>query len=290
MTAPTARPSSSCSGFRPGRVANDASGFQLAVGNVNQHRHSGVLAPRQRYRALASLMNGQTLASGRLRDSGRRDGVIDAPCLLRRHKLDISLMARHDHEQLPLGQAGDQRLADDVGREAQRRSRPDRRQLFRRRRSGDGHWRNHDVRRSDGADQLAALRRHGLHNTVIPLLAPILNNAFGGVAGTSNAVPDLRGALPDWLRRQRRHLPCRRDRRRGGALLDRQPRCRRIHARQSILPIQACHTYRSRTYHIRLRYSHVTATATVLPSGLDTVGIRPSQPRSMSTTRTSQYR
>jgi microcystin-dependent protein len=33
-------------------------------------------------------------------------------------------------------------------------------------------------------------------NTDIPLLAPVLNNAFGGVAGTSNAVPDLRSRFP----------------------------------------------------------------------------------------------
>jgi microcystin-dependent protein len=34
------------------------------------------------------------------------------------------------------------------------------------------------------------------NNTAIPLLAPILNNKFGGVSGTSNAVPDLRAAFP----------------------------------------------------------------------------------------------
>ena len=33
-------------------------------------------------------------------------------------------------------------------------------------------------------------------NTDIPLLAPVLNNQFGGVAGTSNAVPDLRSRFP----------------------------------------------------------------------------------------------
>jgi microcystin-dependent protein len=33
-------------------------------------------------------------------------------------------------------------------------------------------------------------------NSDIPLLAPILNNQFGGVAGTSNAVPDLRSRFP----------------------------------------------------------------------------------------------
>jgi microcystin-dependent protein len=33
-------------------------------------------------------------------------------------------------------------------------------------------------------------------NTDIPLLAPVLNNAFGGVPGTSNAVPDLRSRFP----------------------------------------------------------------------------------------------
>jgi microcystin-dependent protein len=33
-------------------------------------------------------------------------------------------------------------------------------------------------------------------NSDIPLLAPVLNNAFGGVAGTSNAVPDLRSRFP----------------------------------------------------------------------------------------------
>ena len=34
------------------------------------------------------------------------------------------------------------------------------------------------------------------NNTDIPLLAPVLNNAFGGVPGTSNAVPDMRIAFP----------------------------------------------------------------------------------------------
>ena len=34
------------------------------------------------------------------------------------------------------------------------------------------------------------------NNTDIPLLAPILNNAFGGVSGISNAVPDMRIAFP----------------------------------------------------------------------------------------------
>ena len=34
------------------------------------------------------------------------------------------------------------------------------------------------------------------NNTDIPLLAPILNNAFGGSIGTSNAVPDMRIAFP----------------------------------------------------------------------------------------------
>jgi microcystin-dependent protein len=33
-------------------------------------------------------------------------------------------------------------------------------------------------------------------NSDIPLLAPVLNNQFGGVAGTSNAVPDLRSRFP----------------------------------------------------------------------------------------------
>jgi microcystin-dependent protein len=34
------------------------------------------------------------------------------------------------------------------------------------------------------------------NNTDIPLLAPVLNNAFGGVPGTSNAVPNLNLAFP----------------------------------------------------------------------------------------------
>src|SRR6516165_1827289 len=34
------------------------------------------------------------------------------------------------------------------------------------------------------------------NNTSIPLLAPILNNKFGGVAGTSNAVPNLVNFFP----------------------------------------------------------------------------------------------
>jgi microcystin-dependent protein len=33
-------------------------------------------------------------------------------------------------------------------------------------------------------------------NSYIPLLAPILNNAYGGVPGISNAVPDMRGRFP----------------------------------------------------------------------------------------------
>ena len=33
-------------------------------------------------------------------------------------------------------------------------------------------------------------------NSDIPLLAPILNNAFGGVPGVSNAVPDMRSSFP----------------------------------------------------------------------------------------------
>jgi microcystin-dependent protein len=33
-------------------------------------------------------------------------------------------------------------------------------------------------------------------NSAIPLLAPILNNVYGGTPGSSNAVPDLRGAFP----------------------------------------------------------------------------------------------
>ena len=33
-------------------------------------------------------------------------------------------------------------------------------------------------------------------NSDIPLLAPILNNAFGGVPGVSNAVPDMRSNFP----------------------------------------------------------------------------------------------
>ena len=33
-------------------------------------------------------------------------------------------------------------------------------------------------------------------NSFFPLLAPVLNNIYGGVVGLSNAVPDLRGAFP----------------------------------------------------------------------------------------------
>ena len=34
------------------------------------------------------------------------------------------------------------------------------------------------------------------NNTAIPLLAPVLNNVYGGVPGLSNAVPDLRQTFP----------------------------------------------------------------------------------------------